>query len=232
MGGEQREQPLLGKEGIRPALVVRAAASAPASVTTAQKAAQSHADPRVQDLEREATTVLKILKPASHGTIHIGDDRLQALSLRAPGFTPNRVFELPQTLPARPTGAVREVIAQKVKTLPLGGVHDSRFGGMQAQSRLGRPGLHLCQRRTGFSLAATQDHEIVGVPDHLEASLSQAVIQRIEIDIGQQRTDDGLNAKDNVGRVGASAAAAVRGAGGLFRLDRARHSLCGWNAGS
>jgi hypothetical protein len=44
--------------------------------------------------------------------------------------------------------------------------------------------------------------------------------------------DDGLNAKDNLGRVGASAAAAVREAGGLFRSGRARHSVSGSNGGS
>src|SRR5208282_3272501 len=41
--------------------------------------------------------------------------------------------------------------------------------------------------------------------------------------------DDGLNAKDNVGRVGALAAAPARGAGGLFRWDQSRHSACVWN---
>ena len=116
MGGDQREQPLLGKESVGPAVMVLAAASSPASLTTAQDATQSHANPGVQDLEREATTVLKILKPASHRTVHICDDGCQALPLRPPGFGPHRVFKLPEAFRTRPLGALREVIAQKVKT--------------------------------------------------------------------------------------------------------------------
>jgi hypothetical protein len=44
---------MLGKEGIRPVVMVRAAASASLSLT--QTAAQSHTDPGIQDLERETT---------------------------------------------------------------------------------------------------------------------------------------------------------------------------------
>src|SRR5208337_3194247 len=32
---------------------------------------------------------------------------------------------------------------------------------------------------------------IVSIPNHLEASCRHALVQRVEIDIGQQRTDDG-----------------------------------------
>src|SRR5207253_8003561 len=46
-----------------------------------------------------------------------------------------------------------------------------------------------------------------------------------------RRSDDGLNAKDNVDLVGASAAAEVREAGGAFCPDRARHSVFGSNDG-
>src|ERR1039458_9475194 len=38
---------------------------------------QTHTDPGVQDLERETTTVLKILEPASHRAVHVGDDGRQ-----------------------------------------------------------------------------------------------------------------------------------------------------------
>ena len=43
---------------------------------------------------------------------------------------------------------------------------------------------------------------------------------------------DGLNAKDNLAQVGAAAAAEVCEAGGMFRSDRARHSVSGSNDGS
>jgi hypothetical protein len=108
MGGDQREQPLLGKEGVRPAVMIRTAASAPASLSVAQDIAQPHADPGIQDLEHETTTMLKILEPASHRAIHVGNDGRQALPVGAPGFTPNRVFELPPAFRARPSLTRRE----------------------------------------------------------------------------------------------------------------------------
>ncbi len=45
-------------------------------------------------------------------------------------------------------------------------------------------------------------------------------------------SEDGLNAKDNLGRVGVSAAVAVREADGAFRSGRARHLLSGSSDGS
>ena len=48
-------------------------------------------------------TVLKIRKPASQRAIRVGDGGRQALPVGPPGFTPNRVFELPQAFRARPS---------------------------------------------------------------------------------------------------------------------------------
>ena len=197
MGCDQREQPLRSKEVVEPTVMVRAAASAPASLTATQDAAQPHADPGIQDLEREAMTVLKVRKPASQRAVHARDDDRQALSLGPPSFTPNRVFELPQAFRARPLTPRLEVISQKVKAADLRGVHDPRLRGMQRQSRRGRPDLHRGQCRAGFRLAAAEKHEVVGVANHLVALLCHLLVERVEIDIGQQRTDDGLNAKDN-----------------------------------
>ena len=69
--------------------------------------------------EREAMTVLEVLKPASQGPIQVGDDGLQALSVVTPGLGSNRVFELVQALLARPTLARFEVVTQKVKAVVL-----------------------------------------------------------------------------------------------------------------
>ena len=71
-------------------------------------------------------------------------------------------------------------------------------------SRLAPRPAHL-----GFRLAAAQNHEVVGVADHLETSRRQMLVKRIKIYIGQQLAGDGLNAKDNVGGVGALAAGEV-----------------------
>ena len=47
--------------------------------------------------------VLEILKPALQGSVQIDDDRLQAVPVPALGFGSNRIFELAETLRARPS---------------------------------------------------------------------------------------------------------------------------------
>ncbi len=61
---------------------------------------------------------------------------------------------------------------------------------MQLQSRRSGPALHPFQRLAGFRLAPAQNHEVVGVPHHRQSRPRHEVVERVEIDIGQQRTDD------------------------------------------
>ena len=132
--------------------------------------------------------VLKISKPALQGSVQIDDGGRQALPVRAPGLGPNRVSKFPLTLPARPSLALLEMVTEKIEAPRLGGIHDSRLDRMQRQSGLRRPPSHLFQRLLSFRLRATQHHEVVRVPHHLDALLRHRVVERIQIDIGQQRT--------------------------------------------
>ncbi len=71
----------------------------------------------------------------------------------------------------------------------------------------GRPNL------LGFHFRSAMHDGIIGEPlkRHLRILLHHPPIKGImQKQIGQQGTDDGLNAKDNVGRVGAWAAGEVR----------------------
>src|SRR5271157_3009886 len=189
MGRHQREQPALRKVGFGPALMIRSASRSLSAPPAAQDAAQSHAHPTVQRGERGLMAVLKIPKPAPQGLIQIDEGGRQALPVRAPGLGSNCVSKFSLTLPAWPFAALLEMVAEKIEAPWLGGVHNSRLDRMQSQSGCCRPALHLFQRPLSFPFRATQHHEVVCVPHHLDASLHHPVVERIQIDIGQQRTD-------------------------------------------
>ena len=185
MSHNQREQPLLGKESIGPALMVESSSPSFATLAAAQEATQPHPYPAVQVGERRAMTVSEVPKPASQGPVQVRDDSWQALSLGAPCLGSDRVFELLQALRTWPAIAALKVIAQEVKAAWLPGVDDTRLRRMQPQSRRNRPCLHLLQGRTGFRLTLAQEHEVVRVPHHLQARPHHEVVERVEIYVGQ-----------------------------------------------
>ena len=59
------------------------------------------------------------------------------------------------------------------------------------------PALQRGQGPLCLRLRATQHHEVVGVAHHLEALLGHAVVERVEIDVAEQRTDHAPYAKGN-----------------------------------
>src|SRR5215469_7172424 len=215
MSHNQREQPLLGKESGGPALMVESSSPSLAFLA-AQDAPQPHPDPAVQVGERSAMTVWEVPQPAAQGPVPVRDDGRQTLSLGAPRLGTDRLFELLQALRAWPAIAALKGIAQKVKAARLPSVEDTRLRRVQSQSRRNRPRLHLLQGRTGLRLTGAQEHEVVPVPHHLQACPHPTGVEPVEINIGQQRADDGLNAKGNLGRVGASAAIEAGEVGGAF----------------
>lgn len=75
--------------------------------------------------------VFEICKPAFCGAIHVRNNYLQTLPIRAFGFGSNHVFELLQALSAWPFVAAFEVISQEVKATTLRGVNDAGLIWMQ-----------------------------------------------------------------------------------------------------
>jgi hypothetical protein len=129
MGRCQVEQPLLGKVGIRPALMVRTPSFPTAASSLAEYTPQAHAYPAVEVRKSRAVAVLKILKPAPQRTVDIGNDHVQAAACRASCFRPYRVLELCQALSAREASMLHKPVAQKVKFIDFG-IHDFGFRGM------------------------------------------------------------------------------------------------------
>src|SRR5215212_2891422 len=133
--------------------------------------------------------VLEVLKPAPTHRVDSVDDRLQAEAVRALGMATDRVLVLLQALLARPTIAALEVVPKEVEAARLGGVHDARLVGMKLQTGSCRPRLHLRQGLLGLLSATTQDDEVVGIPHHLVTLIGHSVVERVQVDVGQQGTD-------------------------------------------
>ena len=91
------------------------------------------------------------------------------------------------------------------------------------------------QHRLSLPLTPALDDGIIRITlelDVRERPLHPEIERVMQEEIGQQWTDDCLNATDNVGRVGALAAAELGEADGAFRSDRSRWRGCGSNDGS
>ena len=158
MGCFQTEQPLTGKEVIRPELVIFPSTSTAFPMPTSQNRAQAASQPTVQSAEDPWAAVLEIFKPADQCAIHIDNDRLEALTRIPFRLRPQRVLEFLLTLLTRPMAMVAKVIAQKIKAFRAD-VNDLRFRRMQGQTIGRHPALNEFQRTSGLVGGSAQDHE-------------------------------------------------------------------------
>src|SRR5215510_13486277 len=134
-------------------------------------------------------TMFEVLVPTFQNRFELRNNRAQALPIRAFGERAHAVFQFLFTLLARPFMATLEVIPQKIKSAFLSRVHHPRFLRVQFQSGVCRPVLHLAQRCCGFRLAPAQDDEIVRISHHLPAAPGHQLVERVEIDVREQRRD-------------------------------------------
>jgi hypothetical protein len=103
---------------------------------------------------------------------------------------PYRVFPLVLTLLPRPLIAPLIMIAQEVESTTWRGVHDLGLGRMKLPPFGFPPPLHLDPSRLGFGWRAALDDEVVGLARHGPTLLGHPMVQRVEVDVGSQRTDD------------------------------------------
>ena len=71
MGVFQAEEPMFGKEDVRPTLVVTATAASTQVAALAENAPQAHPDPTVKGPEGPNVTVLEIRKPSPQDGIQL-----------------------------------------------------------------------------------------------------------------------------------------------------------------
>lgn len=191
MGGLQVQQPALGKEPIRPSVVILSIASTSATATFPENVPETHTDPAIETFEDPGGTAMsKVRKPAAKCLVDIVDDERQRVTRRLLRLLAQRVFQLLQTLFARDTVVPLKEVSQESKAFHSG-IHDLRFGRVQRQPVLRDPSANQVQCSFRIFCGSTENHKVVGVTYHLVPILGQQIVERVEIDIAEQRGKHG-----------------------------------------
>ena len=163
-----------------------------------QYTAKTPAYPPVKAWKGASIGVLEIFKPAFEGLVHILDYGFKTMAVASPSLPAYRLFDFRKTLLAWPSSIPREAISKKIEPgFGLRQIHGLRFFGMQSQSSFFNQFADQSQCGLGFDKAPAKNHEIICVPDHPVSRLDHRTIDRVEEEVGKQRTDDSPNAKDN-----------------------------------
>ena len=184
MGCGKEEQPMFGKEGIRPAQMIEPAAAPAAPMTLAKDTAQAHTYPAVQRAKGTRMAVLEVRKPANQDSIDGRDDLAKAMTVATPCLDADGIFELFEALGPRPAHSLFEMITQKIEPAGSGRIDNPGLDRVHRKTGLGRPCLNQSQRPKRFSLRPTQNHKVIGIPHHLDVVASHQMVKGIKIDVG------------------------------------------------
>ena len=223
MGIGKAEKPMRPKECVRPALIIESSTDSLSMRAPAQDTPKTPAYPLIHGRKGPLVTVLEILKPAAKALIDICDNGLQAVAIPAWRLGSKDLLDLAQALLAGPTPIPLEVISQKIKS--FSGNRDVYQTGLFRMEAKSAPPDQLAQKvqsPLGFPFAATQDDQIVGVADHLQACPGHRHIYRVQVEIRKQGTNDSSHTIDNLAHSSAPMGLGVP-------LDRGRRRWSGLN---
>jgi len=191
MGFYKAEKSMNSKESVGPAKMIVSSADAVESFALAQDTPKTSPYPFIHDGKGRFVTMLEVLKPASQGAVDIFDDHGQTAAVATLGFGAYGIPELLQTFRAGPPSAPLEMVAEEVKTLSVNAhIHQSGLVRVQGKSAFCGQLAEEIESSVGFGLIAAQNHEIVRVTDHLIACGHHCDIDRVEVEIGEQRAYD------------------------------------------
>src|SRR4051794_28924378 len=128
LGHGEETHPL--EVGIRPSLMIATATAAAQSQPASKNAAKASSYPPIEHREDSRGAVLEVREPATEDDIDHLNDSLQTVAIRPPCVFADRVLELSQTLLARSSSPLLEVIPQKVKAARCRCIDQLRFLGM------------------------------------------------------------------------------------------------------
>jgi hypothetical protein len=198
MGLHKAEKPMNSKEFVWPAIMIVSTANTVKPFALAQDAPKTSAYPFIHYRKGRFVTMLEIFEPAPQGTIDIFDDDGQTAAVTALGFGANGVPELFHTFRAGPPHAPLEMVTEKVKTFSGNArIYNSGLVRVQGKSSFCGQFAEEFESPVGFGITAAQDYEIVRITDHFIACRRHSHIDRVQIEIGEQRAYDSMNAKDN-----------------------------------
>src|SRR3990172_100534 len=193
MGLHKTKQPMFPKEFIWPAKMIHIATDTLRPLAAfPQNAAQATSNPPIKRRKRPLMAMFEILKPSLKHTIYVRRDSRKTFAVAASGLGTNGIFELPQTLLAGPTCASLKAVSKEVKSLTRkGGIYHAGLLWMQDQPPFHNQLLHLVQGFRCLRLITTHDDKVIGIADHLKTRYLHHLINGMEVEIGQQGTDNG-----------------------------------------
>ncbi len=188
---------MLVKEFVWPTLIVPTSGASFPLRPHSEYRANPSAHPAVKIAEYVLPAVLEVVEPASQAWIELGDDGVQTVSVRPLRDLPDFVLEFVETLLAGPSSPLLETVAEELETVPGLGVHDTGLLRGEFEPRLFHPTSYGFKRRLRFLSRPAKDDEIVGVPDRLEPLRLHEVVERVQVDVGEYRTEYATNAINN-----------------------------------
>src|ERR1700731_5323253 len=157
-------------------------------VLLAQERAQPSADELVEHDKGAGMCVLKVAEPATQRPIEVSDDAREAVAARASRLHPDAVLEAGQALLADQTPTGFEPIAEEVEAFPgIPAIADMGLVRMQTQAVVVDEGTNLRQGGLGLFAALAENHEVVRIAHHPIAARCHPLVQRMQIDVCQQR---------------------------------------------
>src|SRR5882672_6975182 len=153
-----------------------------------QDRAQASADKAVEDTEQSWRGMLEVAKPPPQQRVEVIDDPPQAVAPAAARQTSHFVLERLQALLAHQPATCLEPVAKEIETLSrLAAVADPCLVWVQDQAVGRHPRRDLAQGDLGLRFRPAQDHKVAGVPHHPPAALFHQEVERMQIEVREQR---------------------------------------------
>src|SRR6266550_2686263 len=185
----QTKQPLCRKPSVGPFSTIGFAQPvAGPFLPFAQQCSKASPQPAIRPTQTRRITIPEVAVPASQDTVGFGDGFGHRPAIGAPRQRTQFILQFPKAFLARPFLAAAKVPAQKVEAFGLR-IDNAGLGRMYGQSRCFRPCSQLPQRFFGFFPSPAQHDQVIGIAHHLPTQLSHQMVQRVEIQVRQKRTN-------------------------------------------
>ena len=190
MGVLKAEKPMIPKETIWPAIVVTPTTDPSTLRPFTKNRAQTTAYPSVYGRKGPLVAVLEIHKPTFESGVDVRDDDGQTVAVAPFGLGSDGVSELLHALLPGPSTTSLEVIPEEIEADTTNCcVHQTGFGRMQTQTLLCGQSVHEGKGSFCFFITAAQNDKVIGVANHEEAGTCHRNIDRVQIQVREQRTD-------------------------------------------
>ncbi len=162
----------------------------------AQQRPQASPQPSVRTTQARGMTVPEVAVPAPQGRVGLRNNLAQAPSIGALRQRTQFILQFLKAFLAWPFLAATKVPAQKVESLRAR-IDDARLGRMQSQPRFPGPLAQPLQHPFGLFFRATQHDEVVRIAYHRLTPSCHFVVQRVEVEVCQNWTNDPSYTVDN-----------------------------------